>query len=438
MAGAPHKQELDYFAFPVNTFQDPLIQELIETYKAAGFMFWMQLKAAIFSKSHYLKWDKIQRRVFRQTNEYRDEEIDIYLPYLINIGLLNKKMFDQFGILTSEQIQETYLMSTKGRTKVIFIDEYTLLDFNSFRFFDQIIYIQTIGGELLERFYKKSGLKMDPETKTPLKSPKNKATATQKPPKHSHQEVKSNVPAYKEYTYKNINQDIKVPYDEHDDIFKETYSKEEYNNFVTLNQKINNQFENVRWSNRQLSFPEYIEFMEESDPKPDIKELEAAFNRMSHMRVTKDTDIYRSLEECLQYIRKEKKPPDLPEDNTAYPYIDDPVLEEALLGFWKMTKTTHHKNYLIIKSFLTTMSNNGQLDWFKTQFEFYTKYKVIKGLNFKHSFKNFFGSQDKKFDDGEWNGENWEQKLIEENTKIKDNGTKVRRGDTEKAGYGKF
>lgn len=410
MAGAPHKQGLDYHASFVDKFQQREIQELIEAYGADGFLFWEQLQAAIYTHSHYLLWDNISRRQFRQMYERREEEINKYLPFLFEKGLLNKKIFNEYNVLTSDEIQSKYIMSTKGRTKVVFYQEYTIIDWNRFRFLDQIIHMYDLSGELLERFVKKGNVKLDPETKVPLKAAKKQKEPIPKPikPSESAQKPIQNLP---HHTHKQVNEAIRITYNDQDEIFKDTYTEEEYNSYVQLNHKINNNYPGIRKSEHQLTFIDYIEFTVETIPKPTDKEMEAAFKLMAQQKVTKDTDIYVTLDRCLQKIREDQSPD---YDEPVDVYVPDKDFQLSVLGFWDYEQVRNHKQFVLMDEFCRVMSKQGLLDDFKYQFPFYKKLKELKGIGYRHGFEKFLGKQSELFNDGEWRKENWEKLLAAE------------------------
>lgn len=438
MAGAPHKQGLDFFSFDVTTFNENDVQELLEVHKAEGFIFFLQIRCAILSKSNYLEWNKFEKRDFRKKHEYSPAQIEIYLNFLLDTNMLSRHMFDTYNILTSDDIQGRYVLATKERSKVIFIKEYMLINFDDFRHLKQIIHIYSRDGELLERFSKKGGVKINPETGQPIKKGSTKAaTPIEKPAAAPQPAPEKAKPSYTEFTFKDVNAFIRAPYEKQDEVFKETYSKYEYEAYVRLNKVINSKYEQVRKSNRQLTFPEYIEFIYESPEIPTPAELEAAFKYMATLRINKETDIYRALEECLQKIRVQHPPGDPPEQ-VAAPYQVDEKFELSILEFWGLTPTVHHKKYALIRAFCTVMNTNGLLDEFKRQFPFYKEYKELKGITFRHNLDTFLGNQSELFADSKWDSENWEQLLIAEKTKIRNkNGSSNRKVADPEKGYGK-
>lgn len=399
MAGSPHKQGLRFFPFEVKTFDEKKIQELIEAHGSNGFMFWFQLKATILSKSNFLLWDRIEKRSFRKQHEYKDDTIDLYLNYCIDNGLLSHTVFSKYQVLTSEDIQGDYLLSCKGRSKVIFVKEYTLINFDDYTFFDAIVNLQTIGGELLERFCKKGGLKVNPETKQPLKGHKKPTDAT-KPLKEPSTET-----SFSKYTKTDVAKYISVPYSERPDDLKENCTKDEYDTYVILNKKIDSLYPKVRLSERQMTLPEYLELIDEMPIKPILSDLEKAFRKINNSAVKADTDIILQVAKFIEVT-------DLPENKeTPPPYPVDIEFEDNILSFWDYSRTTHHKKLVLVQHFLSSLYDTERLTLFREQFTAYKEYTTRNGLQYRHKFDNFIGDKDKMFENCSWDDENWVEKL---------------------------
>lgn len=426
MAGAPHKQKLEYFAFDVDTFDnvEHNLLEIIDSDPKNGFTFWMQIRCAIMGKSNFLLWDRFAIRDIRKYG-YSDDQITKYLNLLFKNNLLDKNLFDRYHILTSRQLQGSYLLSSQGRSKVIFIKEYILIKFEDFQWFNQVVHIINLEGELLERFAKKSGQKVNPETKEPLKNqdkPKeNKKVETTKTtpivnkPIHEPAMDRTNIPPPpKTHTYDDVIEFIGKPYEKHDDpdkVFSGSYSKQEFNDYVRLNKMINQHCRYVRRSIHQLSFTEYIEFMEETTPAATFEEIEQAFREMKGRVIKAGSDIYKELAICLEIVRN--KIPEEPEVEKAT-YVRDKEFEDKVCAFWGFNEINHFKNWALLTQFCTAMFNQGRMIQVKEQFTNYMDLITLWGPKFRTNFNKFIGKQADRFADGEWDLENWGNKLLEE------------------------
>jgi hypothetical protein len=426
--GAPEKQGLEFFAFQTKTFDSLAIERLIRKHGAEGFLFWMKMKAFILSISNYIVLDDEDDMLsmFRKRMDYPSDlkEVKHRIASLVKGGFFDEDLYKKYKVLTSAEIQTDYIMSTPGRSKVRFVKEYTLIDFKDFQHLSQVIYLQDIKGVLIERFRKKEGIKIDPETKLPLKGTpqeKSKKKSRVSPTKPVMTEIKPNRNAevdpvepsdpVDQFTYNDVLNYIRVPYIDQDDVFKETYTEEEYNGYVKLCKAINDRYPTIKKSNRQLTFPEYIEFVSELQPSP--QELQQAVKKLSKQNITADTDIYRQLGECIE-VSSDTEPTGS-EDGDSEGYVRDEKFENKVLSYFGFNGLPHnHKHHVLVHEFCKLQSSLGTLETFKENFEFYMKYKEIKGPRYKHSLAKFLGQQSERFSDGVWDSENWHQRLIDE------------------------
>lgn len=93
-------------------------------------------------------------------------------------------------------------------------------------------------------------------------------------------------------------------------------------------------------------------------------------------------------------------------------YYKDDELSKDVCDFFGINEVKNFRSYALFTQFMTVLNNSNQLDYFRDQFKAYKEYKVLNNAEkFKHSFDNFIGHQDQKFEDGAWNAGNWEIKL---------------------------
>ncbi len=95
-------------------------------------------------------------------------------------------------------------------------------------------------------------------------------------------------------------------------------------------------------------------------------------------------------------------------------YARDFDFENSVLSFWGYNETNHFQNFKKISECCAAIFSRNQLDHFKNQFKFYSAYIPLIGMTYKHSFAKYLGDQSECFENGVWNSENWEQKLIEQ------------------------
>lgn len=147
MSGRPHSPGLKYFPVDVDIFRNGKILDLKEDYRSEGLLFYLQLLSTIYSKGHYIIWDRSANRDFRQAYEYTDAQIKQYIDTVLKVDLLSKEVFEKYNVLTSDAIQERYLYSTKKRERIYFVEEYLLIKFENFRSIPQPIVVVDVHGE---------------------------------------------------------------------------------------------------------------------------------------------------------------------------------------------------------------------------------------------------------------------------------------------------
>lgn len=87
----------------------------------------------------------------------------------------------------------------------------------------------------------------------------------------------------------------------------------------------------------------------------------------------------------------------------------DSVFENSILSFFGFSETANFNHARTVNAFVSVITDQGRLEYFKTQFSAYCKYKDKAG--YPHSLKNFIGEQKDRFENGQWDSENWTEKL---------------------------
>jgi hypothetical protein len=321
-------------------------------------------------------------------------------------------------------MQAKYMSSTKSRTKVIFIQEYLLINFDEYKFFDQVIYLETLNGELIERFYKKEYHKMDPVTKSPIVDPNQVVIPIRKSkdkPKKKAEPVEPvaedplPVVDKNEFTIRDVMDIVRVPYDNQTEEFKAYYFPPEFEDYVTLNKIIDERFPRIRSSRYQLTMAQFVELM--SDYAPTQKELQDTFIKISGLGIKQDMSIGDRMIDCLtNWIRKPSAAPDQRDEHAPVAgengidgnYVRDEKFEKRVLDLWGMGESKYHQSHALVKGFCLSLYNQNQLDHFKHQFGFYEQVHLING-KYNFGFEKFLGNQKVLFSDGKWCSANWEQ-----------------------------
>jgi len=121
------KTGIDYFSHDVDMLQDKKIMILKAKHGLIGYAVFLRLLEELYRENYYLKADEDFNVLFADANNIA---LNVYIEVLnvcINKGLFNKKLYDEYSILTSKRIQLNFISATLRRKEVEFIEEYMLV-----------------------------------------------------------------------------------------------------------------------------------------------------------------------------------------------------------------------------------------------------------------------------------------------------------------------
>lgn len=88
------------------------------------------------------------------------------------------------------------------------------------------------------------------------------------------------------------------------------------------------------------------------------------------------------------------------------------IATKKIADFFKISEITMPAHYMTISRFVYDLNESDQLDYLSKQFAAYAELKSIE-KGYKHSWKKYIGTQEKDYQDGVWNLEDWSEKLKE-------------------------
>ena len=124
--GRARKKGLDYFAFDIDFFDDIRTRKLIKHQGAKAISVYTLLLCTIYKSGYYIKWDDELSLMFSDKTGYDEAYIGEVIRCCVNVGLLDKEMFDK-GVLTSEWIQDRYSKISRTTKRICAMDEYCLI-----------------------------------------------------------------------------------------------------------------------------------------------------------------------------------------------------------------------------------------------------------------------------------------------------------------------
>jgi hypothetical protein len=118
---------LNYYPVFVNDFESDKFQLLEEYMGELAVLKFIRLRSVIYSEGYFLRWDEDSCRLFCKRRSYNIETMNEVIKKCCIIGLVSLEMFEWYGILTSQEIQENYMFVANKRKSPKLIYEYLLL-----------------------------------------------------------------------------------------------------------------------------------------------------------------------------------------------------------------------------------------------------------------------------------------------------------------------
>lgn len=106
--GRNKKTGLDYFPFDIDTFQDIKIRKLIKYQSGKAVTVYALLLCLIYKSGYYMRWDDELPFIISEQTGFEEAYIQEVIKSCMVLGLFSKKLFDEYGIVTSRGIQERY------------------------------------------------------------------------------------------------------------------------------------------------------------------------------------------------------------------------------------------------------------------------------------------------------------------------------------------
>lgn len=104
----PRKQGLDYFPMDVDTFEDIKIRKLIKYQGGKAFTVYALLLCIIYKDGCCARWDTELPFVVSEKTGLDEVYIQEVIQCCMMLGLFDRRMFDENGLLTSDGIQRRY------------------------------------------------------------------------------------------------------------------------------------------------------------------------------------------------------------------------------------------------------------------------------------------------------------------------------------------
>lgn len=122
----PQKQGLDYF--PFDCFTDSKIELIEAEFGLTGFAIIVKLLQKIYGEQgYYCEWNAEVALLFAHKNNVGGNAVSETIQSALRRGIFSEDLFNRFGILTSADIQKTYLEAVGRRKQIEVKKEYLLI-----------------------------------------------------------------------------------------------------------------------------------------------------------------------------------------------------------------------------------------------------------------------------------------------------------------------
>ena len=127
----PLKAGLDYF--PHSCMSEQSIDLIQAEFGALGYAVIYRLYEKIYAeKGYFCEWTKDVALMFSQRNGVGVNVVSEILKSALRRGIFDSGLYSKYGILTSKDIQETYIEATVKRKKIFLFKEYLLINCTHF------------------------------------------------------------------------------------------------------------------------------------------------------------------------------------------------------------------------------------------------------------------------------------------------------------------
>lgn len=131
--GRPIKEGLSYFALDADIYDNKKVAlfrtDLAKGDRLTGFAIFVLLLAKIYGgKGYYIQWDEDAKKLFCDGINVDINLCDSVVNACINRGLFNREKYEEYGILTSSEIQKRFVSAAERRKCIHVVDIYLIND----------------------------------------------------------------------------------------------------------------------------------------------------------------------------------------------------------------------------------------------------------------------------------------------------------------------
>lgn len=108
---------ISYFPTPANFFDEEIMELLEAKFGVLASYIVLRLLCKIYKEGYYISWGKEQSLIFirKVGGGIKEEIMEKVMELLLEKGFFHKETYAQYGVLTSERIQEVWFEATTRR-----------------------------------------------------------------------------------------------------------------------------------------------------------------------------------------------------------------------------------------------------------------------------------------------------------------------------------
>ena len=122
------KKGLEYFPLQTDFRSDDKIVYLQSRHGMEGIGVWVSILTELYRVGYCYRASEQELAILSIKLGVKEPQLSKIISTMIDIGLFNKKIYEDYGFLTSKAIQETYLFCAGRRTTIKMIHELVLVD----------------------------------------------------------------------------------------------------------------------------------------------------------------------------------------------------------------------------------------------------------------------------------------------------------------------
>lgn len=123
----PIKSGLDYYPLDVDILQDVKIKKLLHQQGGRALAVYVVLLSTIYKHGYYMDYEDDSAFMLAYDLHEQEDYVKEVIQYCVDIDLFNRKLFDEYHILTSHSIQERYNSVCRLCKRTSVISKYNLL-----------------------------------------------------------------------------------------------------------------------------------------------------------------------------------------------------------------------------------------------------------------------------------------------------------------------